>query len=103
MNNVEEFYDRKRLLRTVEDLMVNRPIFYVHNEIKELRIEFNNDLNGALTVDQRQMMLEIIKDELKELEPGIKGAIIIKLKENKEYSRKKIIEDLNLIEKEKKE
>lgn len=100
MNNVEEFYKRKELLDTVKSLTINRDMIWVSNEGDHLVIKFNNDLNPVLEAQDKRDLLDIIKDEIIEKREGIAEYTIEKLTKSMECSKKKVIEDLDLIGKE---
>jgi len=96
MNNVNEFYKRKELLNTVENLTINRDIVYITNQGDYLVIKFNNDLDPVLGAEDRQALLDFIKDELVRQQKGIAEYAIKKLKENVSYSRKQVRKDFEL-------
>lgn len=97
MNNVKIFYERKELLKIVKDSIENRYMFSVSNNEGDLRIKLNNDLDSELGKDNKRIILDIIENEIKELEPKMRECVIRKLTEFMEYNKKRIVEDLGLI------
>jgi len=96
MNIVDEFYDRKGLVKTVEGNTKNRPICYVENEGDYIRVRLNGDLKEQLGLKEKEGIYSIIMQMIEEDIEKIKENVIKQLIEGMEESRKEVLKDFKL-------
>lgn len=101
MNNVEEFYKKKKLFETVRSHSHKNNAFFwrVHTEARGVRIALEDDFVNSLEGREQETVLEIIQAGLNRTEKRheIENHLIEALEEDFEMSRKQIKKDFGIV------
>ena len=101
MNNVEEFYQKEQLLKSIvgRSHRNNSFFFRIHTETRAVKIVLEDDLVNLLEGEEQETVLEIIRAGLSKQDKRyeIEEHLIKALEKNLEISYKQIRKDFGIV------